>query len=197
MVKESVIIHAGSECSMPLSELCSRIASCTRCPLSENRNLVVPGEGPLDAKIILIGEAPGRDEDLSGRPFVGRAGRLLDECLKSAGIDRSDVFITNVVKCRPPDNRRPRRGEINACNDYLQQQIDFVDPVVICLMGNVATGAILKMEGVTSLHGQLFEDRYLVTFHPAAIVRNKNLKELLISDLRKAKATMKLNCARV
>jgi uracil-DNA glycosylase family 4 len=187
-MKESVIIHAGSEYSMPLSDLYKRIASCTRCALSGNRNLVVPGEGPLNAKIMLIGEAPGRDEDLSGRPFVGRAGRLLDECLETAGIKRSEIFITNVVKCRPPDNRRPLRGEMNACNDYLQQQIHFIDPVVICLMGNAATRAVLKREGITSLHGQLFENRYLVTFHPAAIVRNKNLKALLISDLKEAKA---------
>jgi DNA polymerase len=170
---------------MNLASINEKIASCTLCALSQSRTLAVPGEGPSDAKIMLIGEAPGREEDLSGRPFVGRAGKLLDECLREAGIARREIFITSVIKCRPPNNRKPSRAEIRACGMYLREQIDLINPDVIGLLGNVAASAILGRQGITALRGKFFEDRFLVTFHPAAIVRNKNLKSDFISDLIK------------
>ena len=168
-------------------EINREIASCVRCPLCQSRTRVVPGEGPEDAMILLLGEAPGREEDETGRPFVGRSGRLLDECLAAAGIKRSEVFITNVVKCRPPDNRRPKRGEMESCRSYLRAQLELIDPRTVCLMGNVAARAVLNREGINALRGRVFEGRFIVTFHPAAIVRNRNRKDDLISDLRKAR----------
>ncbi len=170
-----------------LMSLDEEIESCTRCPLDKGRTKAVPGEGPGGAEILLVGEAPGRDEDLAGRPFVGRAGSILDRCLKDAGIDRCEVFITNVVKCRPPGNRRPKKDEVEACRPYLEAQIELVQPKVVCLMGNAATKAVLDVEGVTSLRGQVFRNLFLVTFHPAAVLRNGNLREVLVSDLLAAR----------
>jgi len=177
---------------MNLATINDEIASCTRCSLSHNRTLAVPGEGPSDAKIIFIGEAPGRDEDVSGRPFVGRAGKLLDECLKEAGILRQEVFITSVIKCRPPDNRKPLKSELDACSVYLRQQISLINPKLICLMGNVAASAVLQRQGIAKLRGIFFDDRFFVTYHPAAVVRNKNLKVELISDFIKLRKRAEL-----
>ena len=165
----------------------SRILSCQLCRLSKSRTIAVPGDGPRDAKIMLIGEAPGAEEDMTGRPFVGRAGRLLDKLLAEAGIVRSQVFITSVVKCRPPANRKPKGDEMEICTrTYLSPQMDLINPKVVCLMGNVASQAVIGKQGVTSIHGQVFNGRFLVTFHPAAVLRNMNLKEAFISDLLKA-----------
>lgn len=170
-----------------IQDLETMIRTCKRCSLSESRTYAVPGEGPENAKILLLGEAPGKDEDLSGKPFVGRSGKILDQCLAEARIDRSCVFITNVVKCRPPQNRNPNAEETAACGPYLRAQLEMIDPKVVCLLGNVATKAVLGMVGVTSLHGQVFEGRFLVTFHPSAILRNRNLKPAFVSDLLAAK----------
>jgi len=163
------------------------ISSCVQCPLSQGRTTAVFGEGPENAQIMFLGEAPGKDEDKKGRPFVGRSGKLFNECLLEAGIERSSVFITNVVKCRPPQNRKPNPKEMDLCRPYLEAQIRIIEPKVICLLGNVATKAILNREGVTSLHGQVFQQKFLVTLHPAAVLRNRNFKELFISDLKKAR----------
>ena len=171
----------------PLNSLALEIRSCSRCPLAKERTRAVPGEGPDRAGILLVGEAPGRDEDHEGRPFVGRAGSVPDRCLEEAGIERSQVFITNAVKCRPPNNRRPKKDEIEACRPYLEAQIEFVQPKVVILMGNAATKAVLEMEGVASLRGRVYRDLFLVTFHPAAVLRNGNLKGALVSDLLAAK----------
>lgn len=172
---------------MILNELYSRILSCQLCDLSLGRIRAVPGEGPCPAPIMLIGEAPGADEDKTGRPFVGRCGKLLDRSLSMAGIARSEIFITSIIKCRPQKNRKPKKPEIEACVPYLQSQIEIIEPRVIGLMGNVAVSSLLKRQGVTTLHGRVFEDRFLVTFHPAAVLRNKNLQEDFISDLKKIK----------
>ncbi len=170
-----------------LQSLDEEIRSCNRCPLANGRTKAVPGEGPDRVDILLIGEAPGKDEDLAGRPFVGRAGSILDRCLNDAGIERREVFITNVVKCRPPGNRRPKKDEVEACRPYLKYQIELIQPKVVILMGNAATKAVLDVEGVTSLRGQVFRDMFLVTFHPAAVLRNGNLKEDLVLDLLAAR----------
>ena len=169
-----------------LRTLNEKICTCQLCPLSINRTFAVPGSGPSPAKIMLVGEAPGREEDLKGLPFVGRAGRLLDEALMQAGLERSEVFITSVVKCRPPENRKPKKEEISLCHPYLQAQMDLVQPGIVCLMGNTATQAVLGMQGVTALRGQIHQDRFLITYHPAAVLRNRNLMDEFVSDLRKA-----------
>ncbi len=172
---------------MKLEEIHDKIRVCPLCDLAQSRTMAVPGEGPCPAEIMLVGEAPGKVEDLSGRPFVGRAGRLLDKALAAAGIERSDVFITSIVKCRPPNNRKPKRWEIDACHPYIAAQMELVRPRVVCLMGNVASYAVIGKQGVTAIHGQLFEGRFLVTYHPAAVLRNMRLMDSLISDLKKAR----------
>src|SRR5207249_7181685 len=121
-----------------LEDLARQIRGCTLCRLHEGRTHAVPGEGPAGAKVLLVGEGPGRHEDEAGRPFVGAAGRVLDAALAKAGIPREDVFITNVVKCRPPENRRPRADEIAACRPYLAAQIRLVHPGVIVTLGDTA-----------------------------------------------------------
>jgi DNA polymerase len=166
-----------------LKDIAERIASCRDCPLGCQRHLAVPGSGPHDAKIMIVGEAPGANEDLLGRPFAGRAGSVLDQALSEAGLIRSQIFITNVVKCRPQANRRPKRSEIKACSGYLSAQIEAIDPSIICCMGNTAAFALIGSVGVTSMHGRLF-GRVLVTYHPAAIVRNRNLMGSLLSDMK-------------
>ena len=174
-------------CPPDLILLQEKIAACKLCALSLSRNLTVPGSGPAGAEIMLVGEAPGREEDLKGLPFVGRAGKLLEEALNQADLSRSDVFITSVIKCRPPDNRKPKKNEIELCLPYLDDQIEAIRPRIICLMGNTAAGAILGVQGVTVLRGQIFRDRFLVTYHPAAVLRNRNLMADFVSDLRKAR----------
>lgn len=163
------------------------VRRCQLCDLALSRTLAVPGEGPCPARIMLIGEAPGKEEDLSGRPFVGRAGRLLGQALVSAGLDRSEVFITSIVKCRPPKNRMPKRSEIESCRPYLEAQMQAVSPDVVCLMGNVACRAVLDVQGIAKLHGQILQDRFLVTYHPAAVLRNGNLMQDFVADLGKAR----------
>jgi uracil-DNA glycosylase family 4 len=172
---------------MELDHLHEKIRVCQLCDLSSNRIKAVPGEGPCPVEIMMVGEAPGREEDLTGKPFVGRAGRLLDVALAEAGLKRSEVFITSVIKCRPPDNRKPKRYEIEACHPYLETQMKMLGPRIVCLMGNVATQAVLGIQGVTSLRGRILQDRFLVTYHPAAVLRNGNLMTDFVSDLRKAK----------
>jgi DNA polymerase len=137
---------------------------------------------------MLVGEAPGRDEDRSGKPFVGRAGRLLDAALDESGLTRSEVFITSVVKCRPPENRKPKKAEIVSCLPYLKAQIELVRPKIIGLMGNTAAMAILGQQGIASLRGRVIRDRFLVTYHPAAVLRNRNLMGEFVSDLKRLNA---------
>jgi len=158
---------------------------CTKCRLSEKRMRVVPGTGPCDSRIIFVGEAPGKDEDLRGEPFVGRAGKILDEALREAGVERSQVYISNLVKCRPPANRKPRRDELLACTSlYLESEIRTVSPLVICALGQTAAEALTR----TSLNmdesvGKEFPQtiaarkvRLFVAYHPAAcLYQRKNL----------------------
>ena len=134
-------------CPSDLILLNEKIAVCQLCTLSVNRNLTVPGSGPSKAQIMLVGEAPGREEDLKGMPFVGRAGRILDEALAQAGLKREEVFITSAIKCRPPQNRKPKKKEIELCLPYLLAQIDAINPQVVCLMGNTDAQAILGIQG--------------------------------------------------
>jgi uracil-DNA glycosylase len=171
--------------SCRLGELARQISVCPLCDLAMSRTKAVPGDGPAGARIMLIGEAPGAEEDLTGKPFVGRAGRVMDRALDEAGIDRSKIFITSAVKCRPPKNRQPKCFEIEACHPYLQAQIDTIKPLVICLMGNVAAKTVINRTGIMEMRGELIAERFLVTFHPAAVLRNQDLKEAFMADLKK------------
>ncbi len=169
-----------------MEHLNTQIRACEKCDLCEN-GLAVPGEGSVDAEVMFIGEAPGRVESETGRPFVGPAGHFLTELIESIGRRREDVFITSVVKHRPPMNRKPTQKEINACLPYLKEQIEIIKPKVIVLLGSTALNAVLGKEvgKITALHGRTVERGgiiYFITFHPAAGLRSvdvvrKQLKE--------------------
>ncbi len=158
-----------------LAELAATASECTACRLADTRTQVVFGVGAHDADVMFVGEAPGYHEDQQGEPFVGSAGKLLDRLLAEIGIARDDVYIANVLKCRPPGNRDPQTDEIEACRDYLREQLKLIDPIVVVTLGNFATKLLLKRNvGITKLRGQVYPwwRRYLVpTFHPAAALR--------------------------
>ena len=176
--------------------LVSEILSCTRCPLYSSRTRAVPGEGPLNASIMFVGEAPGRSEDLEGRPFVGSAGKLLDSLLSSSGVERGGVYITNVVKCRPPGNREPFDSEVRACNPYLRRQISMIKPKIIVALGRIAGRTLYEMAGlrwdsIRAARGRVERVRVegvdlmlTVTFHPAAALYNPGLREELENDFK-------------
>lgn len=161
------------------------VSACRLCPLWQARIHTVPGAGPAPARLMLVGEAPGREEDLSGKPFVGRGGRLLDRALQQADLDRSEIFITSVIKCRPPNNRKPLKKETTSCRPYLEAQIKIVRPKVVCLLGNTAAAAVLGRQGIQALRGRIWQERFIVTYHPAAVLRNKNLMADFVSDLER------------
>jgi len=166
-------------------------SGCMSCQLSESRHSVVFGEGPDTARFMFIGEAPGRLEDESGRPFCGRSGLLLDQLLEAAGIDRSTVFVTSIVKCRPPQNRNPKSTEIAACAQWLDRQVAIIKPAIICTLGNFALRAVrADRTGITEVHGiaekRNFNGREIVLFplfHPAAALRSTGTRKLLAEDL--------------
>lgn len=165
------------------------IRACTLCRLHEGRTRAVPGEGPVFARVLLVGEAPGRDEDATGRPFVGRAGRILDAALTASRLPRRSVFITNVVKCRPPKNRRPRPDEAAACRMYLMAQIACVQPRVIVTLGATALRGVLgprhDLKDARRKQLDLGGIPVVATFHPAAILYNRRLAGDLRKDLGK------------
>ena len=169
-----------------LIELAAEVAECRRCPLCEGRMQVVFGDGNPASQVLIVGEAPGKNEDLEGKPFVGAAGKYLNELLAIAGLAREDVFIANVLKCRPPQNRNPLPEEIEACAPYLRQQTRIIDPKVIVTLGNFSTKFILKTEkGITRLRGQVFQTgRFKVfpVFHPAAALYDVKKRETLEHD---------------
>ena len=168
------------------------VLHCQRCDLKLTRKNVVVGTGPLEAKIVFIGEAPGRSEDLKGQPFVGSAGRILDQMLEQSGMKRADIYITNVVKCRPPENRVPRQDEIDACHPYLQKQLEVIEPKLIVLLGKTASETMLGRKVEMGIeHGKVVEQgglRYLVTYHPASVIYNRKLQPTLLEDFKKISA---------
>src|SRR2546426_1589535 len=169
-----------------LEEIATEVVGCSLCKLSRSRKNAVPGDGQTSAKIIFIGEAPGKNEDEKGRPFIGVAGRILDEALQKAGIERSQVFITNIVKCRPPGNRIPEDDERAACRPYLDRQISLIAPRIICILGATAYSSILGGKSITQNRGKIIKrkgQKYLITIHPAAAIYNKNLRHVLEEDL--------------
>lgn len=169
-------------------ELEKSIENCQKCKLSKTRNNIVFGVGNKEAELMFIGEGPGADEDAQGEPFVGRAGKLMDMAFAALGIKREEVYIANIVKCRPPFNRNPEPDEEQACLNYLRNQVMLVKPKVIVLLGNVALKNILGSEyGITASRGKWFEKRgiyYMPTWHPAALLRDETKKIDFIKDLK-------------
>lgn len=169
-------------------DLETSIRDCKKCKLCRNRNNIVFGTGNKNADIMFIGEGPGADEDLQGEPFVGKAGKLMNKGFEMLGIDRQEVYIANIVKCRPPSNRDPEPDEENACLDYLRNQVILVKPKIIVLLGRIALKAILGNEySITSSRGKWVERKgilYMPTWHPAALLRDENKKIDFINDLK-------------
>ena len=171
-----------------LDSIAENVKVCEKCKLCETRTKAVPGKGRFDADVIFVGEAPGRNEDMYGEPFVGAAGKRLDMILEDTGINREDVYITNIVKCRPPKNRVPLKQEEEACNDFINQEIEIINPKIICVMGNTAYGTLLDGKEITKNHGKIVEKdgrKFFVTFHPAATIYNQKLIDELKNDFRK------------
>ena len=179
-----------------LEDLRQRALVCVDCPLSETRHSVVFGVGSLTADLMLVGEAPGKQEDLQGEPFVGPAGQLLDELLGEIGITRQEAYIANVLKCRPPGNRDPRPEEIDACKGYLREQIRNIGPQVVVTLGNFATKLLLPTElGITKVRGNAYPwwlgAMLIPTFHPAAALRSGDkVKEAMRADFALAAAAL-------
>ena len=175
----------ASKPRIPLDELRLQVEACHACPLADGRTQTVFGDGNPEARVLFVGEAPGKNEDLQGIPFVGKAGQNLNALLEIAGLDREDVFIANVLKCRPPGNRDPRPEEIQVCTPFLREQTRTIDPEFIVTLGNFATKFILKTEvGITRLHGTLQRaGRFKVfpIYHPAAAIYDHS-KQVALED---------------
>src|SRR5512138_2357510 len=172
-----------------LETLAKQIVVCTKCELHRSRKKAVPGEGPTHAEIMFIGEGPGFHENEQGRPFVGASGQFLDQLLQQAGVTRADVWITNVVKCRPPGNRDPLPDEVETCtSNYLQHQIEIVNPSIIVTLGRFSMGLFFKAAKITQIHGQMRKvgDRYVIAmYHPAAALHQMALKPAIMEDFAK------------
>ena len=178
-----------------LEEIAAKIARCTRCTLARTRNNVVPGMGVENPDVLVIGEGPGYDEDKQGLPFVGKAGILLDKMLAAIGLDRkSNCYIANIVKCRPPQNRDPFPQEQDACFSFLEAQINILKPKMILCMGKISSNKMLNQKApIGTLRGQIFEYNnipLMVTYHPSALLRNEQLKRPAWDDLKMFKAKL-------
>jgi DNA polymerase len=186
---------AKSKKSARLEELAAQIRVCTKCPLHESRTVAVPGDGKPSSKVMIIGEAPGKDEDESGHPFVGSAGRYLDHVLAGTNLDRQDFFITNTVKCRPPKNRTPRRNEVETCtSNYLFEQIALVNPKLIMLLGSVAAKKVLGVKTVNDARGRVIAQdgrKYIVGYHPAVRFYREDLGKKVKEDFALLKRELK------
>ncbi len=177
-----------------LAQIAKEVAVCKKCILHESRNKSVPGEGPANAEIMLIGEGPGFYENEQGRPFVGASGKFLSELLAGAGLKREEVFICNVVKCRPPANRDPLPEELSACNQYLDRQIEAINPSIIITLGRFSMGKFMQGAKITQVHGQMRKvgNRFVIPmFHPAAALHQAALKPALLADFAKLPALLK------
>ena len=186
-----------------LNQIKQELADCQQCKLHEKRTKIVFGEGNPEARIVFVGEGPGENEDKTGRPFVGRAGQLLDKMIEAMGYTRSDVYITNVVKCRPPDNRVPETDEVACCSKYMRQELTAIDPDIIIPLGLSASKAVLGLDSKTKMgdiRGKFKVKSFdrptkgnvvMPTYHPAALLRNENLKAPTWEDLQKAMSYLK------
>ncbi len=181
-----------------LKKIKEKILNCQKCPLYKNRNYPVIGEGSHQAKIMFIGEAPGVQEDKTGHPFCGPAGKILDELLNSVGIKRENVYVSNLIKCRPSNNRDPQKEEIGACSSYIERQIKIIQPKIICPLGRYSMQFLMEKFGLKSeiqpiskIHGKVFEIKTLFQeiklipfYHPATVTYNANMKEILKKDFK-------------
>jgi DNA polymerase len=189
-------VEPCSETAKSLAELERKIRDCHDCPLARTRTQVVFGTGSVSAELMLVGEAPGKDEDQQGIPFVGTAGKLLNETLRQTGIRRQDVYIANILKCRPPGNRDPKPTEIALCLPYLKQQIALLAPRVICALGKFAAQVLLHTpERISRLRGKVFSYHdhisLVPTYHPAACIYNPGWRQVLVSDLMLAQKVLR------
>lgn len=177
-----------------LETLAQQISVCTKCDLYQGRTKAVPGEGPTHSEIMFIGEAPGANEDKQGRPFVGAAGKFLDQLLAQAGVSRAEVWITNVVKCRPPGNRDPQMIEIETCTtNYLENQIKIVNPSIIVTLGRHSMSRFFPDAKITQIHGQMQKvgKRFIIPmFHPAAALHQDRFKPMLMEDFARLPAQL-------
>jgi DNA polymerase len=173
---------------MDLEAIRERVIECTKCDLCKTRTHSVPGKGNFNSDVIFVGEAPGKNEDLKGEPFVGVAGKKLLLALENAGVTRDEVYITNTVKCRPPKNRIPSVLEKETCQEYIQKEIEIIRPKIICVLGNTAFGSILGGNEITKFRGKVGRkdgQLYFITIHPAATIYNQGLIEVLKEDIKK------------
>jgi uracil-DNA glycosylase family 4 len=188
---EQILSEKGTLPRNLLQQISSELKNCTRCKLCEKRKTVVVGEGNPRARLVFVGEGPGEQEDIQGRPFVGKAGQLLDKMIGAMGLSREDVMILNVVKCRPPGNRNPEPDEIEACSPFLYRQLDAIQPEVIVALGKFAAQTLLKTEErISSLRGRFHalpkrDTKLMPTFHPAFLLRNPESKREAWEDLKK------------
>ena len=174
--------------SLSLKIIQEKVKVCKKCDLCNTRKNAVPGKGNQKADVVFIGEAPGKNEDQYGEPFIGRAGKKLDDALENAGLTRNNIYITNIVKCRPPNNRVPNDTEKSMCSDYLENELKIISPKIICLLGNTPFYSILGGKEITKNHGKIIskDNRvYFVTFHPAATIYNQKLVKIFKEDIKK------------
>ena len=174
--------------SLSLKIIQKDVKTCKKCELCNTRKNAVPGIGNENADVIFIGEAPGKNEDLRGEPFIGTAGKRLDDALENAGLARSSVYITNIVKCRPPNNRIPNDTERSMCSNYLEEELRLINPKIICLLGNTPFYSILGGKEISKNHGQVIYKNnrvYFITFHPAATIYNQKLVDPFKNDIKK------------
>lgn len=173
-----------------MEKIATEIRACPKCPLSKSRTKAVPGDGPVNAEIMFVGEAPGFHEDQQGLPFVGASGKYLEQLLELIGLTRKDVFITNIVRCRPPQNRDPERLEIETCEPYLDQQIAIIQPRIIATLGRYSMAKFFPDGKISKIHGVAKKEEgrvYYPLFHPAAVLRNPALREPMEEDFKRMK----------
>ena len=174
--------------SKKLENIKKEVIECTNCELSQTRNNSVPGKGNFKSDVIFVGEAPGKNEDKNGEPFIGIAGKKLSAALEEANVSRDEIYITNVVKCRPPDNRVPNTDERNTCQEYLKEEIKIIKPKIICVLGNTAFNSVLGGSEITKFRGKIIRkdnQLYFISVHPAATIYNQKLIKVLKKDIKK------------
>lgn len=193
-IYEYLLSSGGKEAWVSL--LRNEVSGCIRCPLARTRKNIVFGAGDIDARLMFVGEAPGYEEDIEGVPFVGKAGELLTKIIQSMGLERKDVYITNILKCRPPHNRDPLPEEISLCVEYLYRQVGYIKPQVICGLGKFASQTLLDTEvPIAKLRGKWHEYRgikFMPTYHPAYLLRNPTDKKLVWDDMKKIMEALKI-----
>ena len=171
-----------------IEQIKQEVIKCIKCELSETRTNSVPGKGNFKSDVIFVGEAPGKNEDERGEPFIGIAGKKLSDALENAGISRDDIYITNIVKCRPPSNRVPKTNERETCQEYLKQEISIIKPKLICILGNTVFNSILGGSEIMKYRGKIAqknEQLYFITIHPAATIYNQKLVDVFKEDIKK------------